>query len=218
MRAKFARGLRFLKNGAAVIAAFAAMSGAASAHTVSIGFENSGPGAVNIWLGTYSTGHASIVNEGSLSLQGVNGNPYALTTVVFNLLAGPGIAFKPSGLIDGLTNFYIPDSGASPNAALVGSEAGFDAACPACGPVDRWQGVTFVGLSPGDYQFTWIPIAFPTAQWDILNRNMNGVFTLDAGVVNPSPVPLPAALPLFASGLAALGLLARRKRKARAAA
>src|SRR5262245_56198506 len=33
--------------------------------------------------------------------------------------------------------------------------------------------------------------------------------------INPSPVPLPAALPLFATGLSALGLLAwRRRRKA----
>jgi hypothetical protein len=31
-----------------------------------------------------------------------------LTTVAFDLLAGPGIAFKPSGLIDGVTNFYAP--------------------------------------------------------------------------------------------------------------
>ena len=217
MRTKIGRGLHFLKNGAAVIAAFAAMSVAASAHSVSIGFENAGPGAVDIWLGTYSTGHASIVNEGSLSLQGVNGNPYALTTVAFDLLAGPGIAFKPSGLIDGVTNFYTPDNG-NPNAPLVGSEADFNANCPLCGPVDRWQGVTFVGLSPGDYQFTWIPIAFPTAQWDILTNNLNGIFTLSGSVVGGT-TPLPAALPLFATGLGALGLLGwRRKRKPQAAA
>ncbi len=192
------------------------MSVAASAHSISIGFENAGPGAVSIWLGTYSTGHATIVNEGSLSLEGVNGNPYALTTVAFDLLAGPGIAFKPSGLIDGVTNFYAP-SITDPNAALVGSEAGFNASCPACGPVERWQGVTFVGLTAGDYQFTWIPIASPTAQWDIINNNLNGIFSLGDSVVNGDTTPLPGALPLFASGLGALGLIARRRKRKAAA-
>lgn len=210
-------GIKILSRGMAALVALAATAMAANAHTISIGYENAGPGSVNIWAGTYSVGHAALANEGSLNLVGVNGNTFASTTIAFNLLAGVGVGLKPSGLVDGVTNFYAPNI-SDPNAALVGSEAGFNASCPACGPVDRWQGVLFSGLTAGDYQFTWIPAASPTAQWDILNNNFNGIFTLSGSVVNPNPVPLPAALPLFAAGLAIAGVAGRRKKRAKTSA
>lgn len=195
--------------GAAVVAALSLGAvGQASAHAISIGYENAGAGAVTVWLGTYSSGHAAITNEGSLNLVGVLGNPFASTTVAFNLLAGVGVGLKPGGLVDGTSNFYIPNI-TNPNAALVNDESGFNTSCPACGPVDRWQGVTFTGLTAGSYQFTWVPIANPTAQWDILNNNMNGIFDL-TGVINPTPEPGSLAL----VGLAILGLAAVQRRRA----
>jgi len=62
--------------------------------------------------------------------------------------------------------------------------------------------LTSLGVTPGIYVWTWGPGA-------------NQSFTLD--IINP--IPIPAALPLFATGLGVLGLLGwRRKKKAQAAA
>lgn len=175
----------------------------ASAHAVSIGYENAGPGAVNIWLGTYDHGGDHL--EGGLTLQGALGTVFGPVTTAFSLLTSS----KPAGLIDGTTNFYAPDLFTSN--PLVGTEAGFNAACPACGPVDHWQGVTFTGLSVGDYQFTWNEAPNATAEWSLLNTNMNGIFHLGESVVNGT-VPEPGSLALM--GLAFAGLAAARRKKA----
>lgn len=196
--------------GAAVVAALSlGAAGQASAHAVSIGYANAGAGAVTVWLGTYQHGGHHL--EGSLRLQGVLGTVFGPTVNAFSLLVGAGTVAgggKPAGLIDGTTNFYIPNT-STVAAPLVGSEAGFNAACPTCGPVNHWQGVTFNGLTAGDYQFTYIPIANPSAEWDILNPAMNGIFNL-RGVINPTPEPGSLAL----VGLAILGLVAAQRRRA----
>ena len=90
-----------------LLVAALALPGAAFGHAVSIGYENAGsPGAVNIWLGTYGTGHATLVNEGSMRLQGALGTVFGPVTSAFNLLAG---VVKPAGLVDG-TFLVNPDS------------------------------------------------------------------------------------------------------------
>jgi hypothetical protein len=147
-----------------------------------------------------------------MKLEGVLGTIFGPVTTSFNLLAGPGLGFKPAGLVDGVTNFYSPDSVVGGSLPLVGTEAGFNAGCGACGPVDRWQGVTFAGLAVGDYQFTWIPIANPTAQWDILNTNMDGVFHIGQTVITPG-IPEPETYAMMLAGLGLLGFVARRRKQ-----
>ena len=185
--------------GAAVAAAL--MLGAvgnASAHATSIGYANAGAGAVTVWLGTYN--HGVVTNEGSMMLAGALGTVYGPVTTTFNLLT----TSKPAGLVDGVTNFFDPDTGDA-NTPLIGVDPN------QFGGITHWQGATFTGLSAGDYQFTWVPAppAVRTQEWSILNNNMNGIFNL-RGVVNPTPEPGSLAL----VGLAIFGLAAVQRRRA----
>ena len=201
---------------AAVFAGFVASTGQASAHAISIGFTNSGPGSVTVWLGTYSHGGHHL--EGSASLIGALGTVYPLTLIPFGTLTADGLGAKPVGLIDGTNNFFSQwdESGSIPfSLPLVGSPADFYAGCPACGPVQHWEGALFTGLVEGDYEFKYVPIAFPSAEWEPLSSTLEGVFHLGAGIVNPgepSEVPEPLTLTLFGAGLAGVAALRRRKK------
>ncbi|WP_422039615.1 hypothetical protein [Roseibium sp.] len=212
-KSKYLRGLAV-----GLFAAGASLVGMkeASAHATSIGYANAGPGIVAVWLGTYNHGTSSHHLEGSMNLTGVDviynqTNPFTLAAGVGGALwqgyAGYQGAAKPAGLVDGTTNFYGCNSTGALTNSCTGSASSF-------GQPDHWQGALFAGLTPGTYQFNWTPIANPTAEWSLLNPNMNGQFTISGTVINPTNVPIPAALPLLGGALGALGFFGWRRRKA----
>ncbi len=115
------------------------------AHTNSIGYVGDGNGGVTFWYGNWHPN--TTFNEGNLTLQGINGTSYSPTTVNWTLLT----TTQPTGLIPG-TNYYT-----SNGSILV--------AYPANPISYTWQGVTFSGLSVGDYQFTYNAAGSPTVNW-----------------------------------------------------
>lgn len=143
----------------------------AQAHTTSVGYENAGPGAITFWYGTYHVG--TNFTEGSFSLVGqdVTYN----STVTFSTVT----SVRPTGLIDGTTNFY------SDGTQLIGT---------ANRVIASWQGVSFTNLSAGTYVFTYIPIGMPTSTWQpIDNVILSSQVTLSAADLG-TPTPAPPAI------------------------
>ena len=183
--------MKISKNafGFALSAVVLALSGAASAHTVSLGSINAGaPGSVTIWLGSYHTGAP---NEGSLT---IGGNTYA-----FNLLA----ASLPSGLVDGTNNFYAPNSG--------GATGQYNQSTNNTITVTRWQGVTVTGLSAGLQPYTISGMnTVNFSDWNSSTPNWTGSVFIPGSSVG---VPEPTSIALVGLSLLALGL-SRRKQAA----
>jgi hypothetical protein len=120
------------------------------AHTNSIGYVGGGNGSVTFWYGNWHPG--TTFNEGTLTLQGINGTNFSATTVNWSLLSST----TPDGLIPG-TNYFTSDG-----TQLIA----YDPNNPNGGGGSyTWQGVTFTGLSAGDYQFTYNAAGSPTVNW-----------------------------------------------------
>jgi hypothetical protein len=115
-------------------------------HTNSIGYVGGGNGAVTFWYGNWHPG--TTFNEGTLTLQGINGTNFSPSTVNWTLIQQT----MPDGLIPG-TNYFT-----SNGTALVPYDPNVQTSY-------SWQGVTFTGLSAGDYQFTYNAAGAPTVNW-----------------------------------------------------
>ena len=135
---------------AAIMLAIATIN--ANAHTTAIGYVNSGPGSVTFWFKSWHS-YTPPLFEGSFNIVGVNGNPYPDTTVAFDQTFDGTGDVRPPGLVDGVNLFYGCDSN-----GLCDTDEDNEGG-------DKWQGVTFTGLQAGDYQYSYIPAANPTADW-----------------------------------------------------
>ncbi len=166
--------VRNLLASASVAALLAAQTQTAGAHTVSIGYTFVGPGAVNIWYGSYHG--TATYTEADLQLVGPSFN----STVAFTMTSG----VKPLGLVDGTNNFFSNSAGT----ALVGTPqvvASTDGSGGSFNPpgqlIVNWQGVGFSGLRPGTYTFTYNPLGLPTVEWHPINDIIRtSSFTLTA--------------------------------------
>jgi len=140
------------------------------AHTNSIGYVGDGAGSVTFWYGSWHQG--TTFTEGSMTLQGVNGNAFAPTTVNWTLLQNT----TPTGLIPG-TNYFQSDG---TNLVPYGDPTALYGMASY-----TWQGVTFNNLGAGDYQFQYNPIAQPTMDWDPSSQVIRtGTVTLSAGLLS----------------------------------
>jgi hypothetical protein len=180
-------------------------TGVAYGHAITMGYENAGSiGAVDLWMGSYHTGSSSNF-EGSLTLTGINGNSYAANTVNFSLW-DPN---KPAGLVDGVNNFYAATQHNAGSALDDGTywSANLETNY---GDATNWQGVSFTGLTSGDYDFSYA-CSGCSMYWDPWNSGLTSSFTLTDDVIAGSPIPEPTVIALFTAGLFGLGLVRRRK-------
>jgi len=123
---------------------------------------------VTFWYGTYHSGVTS--KEGSFHLLGQDVTYDS--TVNFTDL----VTVKPTGLVDGTTNFY------SNGTALTGTNTGQ--------AILAWQGVTFSNLLAGTYTFSYVPIANPTQTWEPWDSIiLSSQVTLTAADLGPAPEP-----------------------------
>ncbi|HEY4090760.1 MAG TPA: autotransporter-associated beta strand repeat-containing protein [Luteibacter sp.] len=121
----------------------------ASAHTISVGYTNSGSGNLTFWYGTYHDPSEASTFEGQFKLMGPNGYE---ELVNFSEYA----TSQPTGLEDGVNNFY---AAASTGTTLTPTNQTGN------GPVRTWEGVSFAGLVPGTYTYMYVPIANPSQAW-----------------------------------------------------
>ena len=170
---------------------------------------NTTPEVANFGGGTYSlletTGTAPILGNGNIHKSGASGTPMAFALTVGNVPSGPSDVYLRIGslgafnttLNQSFTNFQL-NGIAGTYAELFSTAAGGGAGSREVEALVSWLGVP----NAASFLLTWNAVA--------LNVSLDQL-SLDVG---PTPVPLPAAAYLMASGLVGLATMARRKQRA----
>ena len=182
--------------------------------------------------------YTGVITTGSSGI--LPGNPFTLSYVFDTALAAPGDYVN-----NGISSMLRGSAPAVGSASFVTSGFEFSPASvcgglPCSGIVldtamtgSTSQGVVLNGNSrsafvgselsfnpaiPGDITASFVleGIGIGTGAFLTLGDNASAAFRIDSARVNVAPVPLPAALPLFAAGLGIVTFLARRKKTAAA--
>jgi len=130
------------------------------------------------------------------------------TNYLFGNITGLMFAFVGGNFDDAVTNVTIANNLCSGAFVAPGNTCTFS-----------FRIVTADPTPPDNDVGTWAITAQIQAQWFDININsfQTDTFNFNDTVNVLDPVPLPGALPLFATGLGALGLLGWRRKKKRAA-
>ena len=188
--------MEMIKRSLFLVAMLASTS--ANAHTTSLGYvPGADAGSVTFWAGSYDHGGFP-GNEGIVTLIGLNGIVYN-TAKAFDI--GP-VSSRPSGLVDGVNNFFWDLSNNFPTNVDPLYNGG----------VSYWQGVTFTSLIAGDYQFGCGAVCGETAQWASLNSEGFVTLTLREGDVG-GVVPEPATWAMMILGFGMMDAAMRYTRR-----
>ena len=191
----------------AAIVAASLISSSAFAHTTSLGYvPGTTAGSVTFWTGSYQHG-GTVGNEGVGTLTSI------LTGISQSqsFVLGP-VFSKPAGLVDGTNNFFwgANDGTSYPfplsvDPVLFGGDV-------------TWQGVSFSGLTPGDYTFGCGTVCGTTQQWASLNGAGDTVgltltgADIGGGEVGAAPEPGTWAMMIGGFGMVGASLRTRRRK------
>lgn len=191
-----------------------ALSSAASAHVWNIGWKSVGGGLdfYGVSWHTGLVGGTGTVDDFAANNSGfvINGTNYSFATgSVVNMSDCSGLGALTTGSCDATWNALGLDGAIVSSQDLTGDIYGkyavksftSDEVTNLLGLTSGANSLTFTTFAPNQ---TWAPRVFGSASVPI-----NVVITPD----DPSAVPLPAAIPLLATGLGFLGFFGRRKKR-----